>query len=92
LTQCAQYEHCIESHKEVEETAALGGAQAAMEGDQRTHPIASIDAPGFKVDRQLAEDLRREVATLLSRNSVSFPGAQPVSFKTHHLDELRQRE
>ncbi|OLL25789.1 mRNA-capping enzyme subunit alpha [Neolecta irregularis DAH-3] len=36
--------------------------------------------------------LRRQVASILGRRVDEFPGAQPVSFATHHLDQLRQRD
>lgn len=55
-------------------------------------PIQSIHEPGVKADRQLAFQLRKEVARLLGRDNVNFPGAQPVSFARRHLDELRQQE
>ncbi|KAF2400575.1 mRNA capping enzyme, alpha subunit [Trichodelitschia bisporula] len=48
--------------------------------------------PGVKAEERLARDFRREVANLLNRNNVGFPGAQPVSFARHHLDELCRRD
>ncbi len=55
-------------------------------------PIESIEEPGLKAPPALAGNLRREVARLLNRNTLGFPGAQPVSFKRQHLEELRQQE
>lgn len=48
--------------------------------------------PGFKAEHALAEQFRQEVADLLGRKSVKFPGAQPVSFARAHLQELEQRD
>lgn len=56
-------------------------------------PIASIAEPGVKVPREILNELRREVADLLGRSQINFPGAQPVSFARKHLDQdLRERE
>jgi hypothetical protein len=55
-------------------------------------PIRSIDEPGIKAEAPLAFELRKEVAQLLGRTNVGFPGAQPVSFAKRHLDELHQQE
>lgn len=60
--------------------------------DQNAKPISRIDNPGVKAEGKLLFDLRREVAKLLGRNQISFPGAQPVSFARKHLDELMQKE
>ncbi|KAK7556903.1 mRNA-capping enzyme subunit alpha [Phyllosticta citricarpa] len=53
-------------------------------------PIPQI--PGVKAPKELADGFRREVAQLLGRKSLSFPGAQPVSFARKHLGELMQRD
>lgn len=55
-------------------------------------PIETIDIPGIKADGALLRDLRREVANLLGRDKLDFPGAQPVSFTRHHLDELMRQD
>jgi len=60
--------------------------------DQESGPITSISEPGIKAEPPLAQTLRREVAALLNRSNVNFPGALPVSFARRHLDELRQQE
>ncbi|KAB8204620.1 mRNA capping enzyme, catalytic domain-containing protein [Aspergillus parasiticus] len=41
---------------------------------------------------ELADQFRREVATLLGRNNLNFPGAQPVSFSNKHLLELQRQD
>ena len=48
--------------------------------------------PGIKVNGALGDMYRHEVATLLKRDSLTFPGAQPISFARLHLDELQRRE
>lgn len=55
-------------------------------------PISSISEPGVKAEGPLLSTMRREVADLLERNQLSFPGAQPVSFARQHLDELTKQE
>lgn len=57
-----------------------------------TGPVASIEAPGIKIDGDLLYNMRAEVACLLDRKSTSFPGAQPVSFARRHLEELTKQE
>lgn len=57
-----------------------------------SHPIRDIAAPGVKAEPQLARNLRQEVATLLGRNQITFPGAQPVSFSRRHIEELMREE
>jgi len=52
----------------------------------------SIAAPGIKAEPHLAQKFREEVATLLDRKSLSFPGAQPVSFARRHIEELTKQE
>lgn len=46
----------------------------------------------MKVHREALPGLRREVADLLGRHQLSFPGAQPVSFARKHLQELKNQE
>lgn len=53
-------------------------------------PLPTI--PGVKAEGDLAHGFRQEVASLLGRNSTSFPGAQPVSFERAHLDILCSQE
>jgi len=52
----------------------------------------SIATPGIKAEPHLAAEFREEVARLLERKSLSFPGAQPVSFARRHLEELTKQE
>lgn len=49
------------------------------------------DIPGAEVEPYVAQDRRREVKELLGRSAMNFPGAQPVSFARHHLQELNSR-
>jgi mRNA guanylyltransferase len=60
--------------------------------DEKSRPLRDIANPGQKAEGGLLRQLRAEVASLLNRNSHSFPGAQPVSFARRHLDELRREE
>ncbi|RYP08071.1 hypothetical protein DL765_008927 [Monosporascus sp. GIB2] len=55
-------------------------------------PIQSVDEPGLKISGDLLRSMRQEVAGLLGRNQLGFPGAQPVSFTRKHLDELRRQD
>ena len=48
--------------------------------------------PGFLVPNDDARGLKEEVANILERDRMTFPGAQPVSFGREHLAELQQRE
>ncbi|KAI9832646.1 MAG: hypothetical protein M1819_004231 [Sarea resinae] len=50
------------------------------------------DIPGVKADHHLAQQFRQEVADLLGRNSLHFPGAQPVSFAARHIVELQRQD
>lgn len=52
--------------------------------------ILNLDNIGIKAEPELADQFRREVANLLGRNNLSFPGAQPVSFSNKHLLELQR--
>ncbi|KAF9882683.1 Dcp1p-Dcp2p decapping enzyme complex alpha subunit [Aspergillus nanangensis] len=54
--------------------------------------VPDLDAVGIKAQNDLADNFRREVATLLDRKNLNFPGAQPVSFAGHHLDELQRKD
>lgn len=55
-------------------------------------PITSISEPGVKAEGELLSTMRHEVANILDRKQLSFPGAQPVSFARQHLDELTRQE
>ena len=56
-----------------------------------TSSVPSI--PGQRITGDLLHSFRREVADLLGRNNnTNFPGAQPVSFASYHLEELKQRD
>lgn len=61
--------------------------------EQPSHgQITSISEPGVKAQGQLVQQMRKEVAELLGRSQISFPGAQPVSFARLHLEELKKKE
>ena len=47
---------------------------------------------GVKADEKLTDMFRKEVASLLSRHNLGFPGAQPVSFSNRHLTELMRQD
>lgn len=55
-------------------------------------PITSIEEPGVKAQGELLHEMRREVAQLLERSQIGFPGAQPVSFSRQHIQELLREE
>ncbi|KAJ5670135.1 mRNA capping enzyme catalytic domain-containing protein [Penicillium maclennaniae] len=57
-----------------------------------SHAVPDLDAIGIKADYDLADQFRREVAQLLGRNNLNFPGAQPVSFSSKHLTELQRED
>ncbi|KAF1927387.1 mRNA capping enzyme, alpha subunit [Didymella exigua CBS 183.55] len=48
--------------------------------------------PGNLVPNEDARGLKEDVAALLERDRMGFPGAQPVSFGRDHLAELQKRE
>ena len=48
--------------------------------------------PGNKAEGDLLLAFRREVAQLLGRKSLGFPGAQPVSFAARHKLELQKQD
>ncbi|KAE8147213.1 mRNA capping enzyme, catalytic domain-containing protein [Aspergillus avenaceus] len=54
-----------------------------------SNSVPNLDAVGIKAEPGLTDQFRREVATLLGRNNLNFPGAQPVSFSKRHLLELQ---
>lgn len=56
------------------------------------HKLERIDAPGIRAEGAVLHTMRREVASLLHRQQLGFPGAQPVSFSRKHMDELRKQE
>ncbi|KUI60373.1 mRNA-capping enzyme subunit alpha [Cytospora mali] len=60
--------------------------------DASAMPIRKIDNPGIKAEGGLLHELRREIAGLLSRSQLSFPGAQPVSFARRHLQDLMTQD
>lgn len=51
-----------------------------------------IAAPGIKAEGALLQGFRKEVADLLMRKNLAFPGAQPVSFARKHIEELTKQE
>lgn len=48
--------------------------------------------PGRLAEVGLARLFQQEVAQLLGRRNLNFPGAQPVSFGRRHFEELHKRE
>ncbi|KAL2817409.1 mRNA capping enzyme, catalytic domain-containing protein [Aspergillus granulosus] len=54
--------------------------------------VPDLDAVGMKAEPELADQFRREVAELLGRKNLNFPGAQPVSFSRRHLTELQRED
>ncbi|CAG9937807.1 unnamed protein product [Clonostachys rosea f. rosea IK726] len=56
------------------------------------HPITSLEQPGIRAEGSQRLDLRKDVADLLGRSQLGFPGAQPVSFAKQHLDELTKKD
>lgn len=54
--------------------------------------LERLDAPGIRAEGTVLQTMRREVANLLRRQQLGFPGAQPVSFTRKHVDELRKQE
>ena len=48
------------------------------------------EIPGIKAQGDLLLSFQREVADLLNRQSLAFPGAQPVSFAARHKLELQK--
>ncbi|KAI5821028.1 mRNA capping enzyme, catalytic domain-containing protein [Pyronema omphalodes] len=59
---------------------------------KKPHTSSVPDMPGHKQEPGLAKILRREVADLLKRSQLGFPGAQPVSFCRRHIDELKRAD
>ncbi|KAF2477564.1 mRNA-capping enzyme subunit alpha [Lindgomyces ingoldianus] len=56
------------------------------------HSSVPPQIPGQLVDRHETEELRGVVANLLDRDTLRFPGAQPVSFAREHMAELQRAE
>ncbi|KAK2811114.1 hypothetical protein FQN50_002450 [Emmonsiellopsis sp. PD_5] len=54
--------------------------------------VPDLDAIGIKAEPSLAHQFKQEVAHLLGRGSLGFPGAQPVSFAARHLQELQRED
>lgn len=50
------------------------------------------DMPGTRAEGGLLDTMRDEVAQLLHRQQLGFPGAQPVSFASRHLLELQKQD
>ena len=59
---------------------------------KKPHEALVPDMPGHKAEGELAKLLRREVADMLGRPHLGFPGAQPVSFCRRHIDALKREE
>ncbi|KAJ5724955.1 hypothetical protein N7493_006683 [Penicillium malachiteum] len=57
-----------------------------------SHSVPDLDQIGIKAEPDLADQFRREVAHLLGRSNLNFPGAQPVSFSSKHLTELQRQD
>lgn len=54
--------------------------------------VPDLDAIGQRAEPHLADQFKREIANLLGRTSLSFPGAQPVSFARRHIEELQRED
>lgn len=61
-----------------------------MTGQRKLPPPPVI--PGDKAATQDLFQLQTQVAGLLGRDSIRFPGAQPVSFSSKHLQELQEQD
>ncbi|KAH9866658.1 hypothetical protein J1614_008351 [Plenodomus biglobosus] len=48
--------------------------------------------PGYLLSSHDAHPLKEQVATILERENLRFPGAQPVSFAREHVQELQRQE
>lgn len=57
-----------------------------------SNSVPELSAVGIKAEPELADQFREEVARLLGRRNLSFPGAQPVSFSSRHLEELQRED
>jgi mRNA guanylyltransferase len=47
---------------------------------------------GLWAGQELQRTFQREVADLLGRDNLNFPGAQPVSFAARHISELKAKD
>lgn len=50
------------------------------------------EIPGIRATGEMLRAFRQEVADLLGRRSINFPGAQPVSFAARHKFELQKQD
>ena len=60
--------------------------------DPHYDPSTLIARAGARWAGHLQDGFRREVADLLGRSQLGFPGAQPVSFSASHFAELKRAD
>ena len=66
--------------------------QAPDPNDPHYDPSTLIARAGARWAGDLQDGFRREVASLLGRSQLGFPGAQPVSFSASHFAELKRAD